>query len=133
MAAAVKLGKPIKCITEQQGQTSTMYLKGSMTRMDTMPADAHAIYTVDTMYTWNGKQGTMIKVADIKKLAAEQGQVYKPKTADEVVSSAEQNPNVRCEAFEVSENMFVPPADVKFEDLAAMMKQIEGMAKGLPK
>ena len=133
IATAVKLGKPIKCVTEQQGQTSTMYMKGSMMRMDTMPADAHAIYTSDMMYTWNGKQGMMMKMEDIKNMAAEQAQAYKPKTPQEVVSNAEQNPNARCEAFEVPQDMFTPPSDVKFEDLAAMMNQIEGMTKDLKK
>ncbi len=65
IAKAVQLGKPIKCVSEQAGQTTTIYMKGSKMRMDTVPADAHGIYTEELMYTWQAKQGSVMKLADI--------------------------------------------------------------------
>ncbi|MBW2969717.1 hypothetical protein KY319_01200, partial [Candidatus Woesearchaeota archaeon] len=40
ISRAVQLGKPVKCVSEQAGQTTTIYMKGSKMRMDTVPADA---------------------------------------------------------------------------------------------
>jgi hypothetical protein len=132
IAEAVKLGQPIKCVSEQAGQTATIYMKGSKMRMDTSPSEAHGIYTEDTMYTWQGKQGTMMKLSDIKQMSAELGQQYQTKTQEEVVANAEQS-NARCEPADVPESMFVPPSDVEFQDLGEMMKQLESMTKNMPK
>jgi len=132
IAAAVQTGQPIKCVSEQAGQTATIYMKGSKMRLDTSPSDAHGIYTEDTMYTWQGKQGTMMKLSDIKRMSEEAGQQYKPKTQEEVVTNGEQS-NARCEPADVPESMFVPPNDVQFQDIGEMMKQLESMTKNIPK
>ncbi|VVB80869.1 Uncharacterised protein [uncultured archaeon] len=129
---AVQLGKPIKCVSEQSGQTVTIYMKGSQMRMDTLPADAHGIYTEDAMYTWQGRQGTIMKMEDVKRMSAEAGQQYKPKTQEEVIENAKKV-NSKCEPAEVAEAMFVPPSDVQFQDVGEMIKQIEGMTKTLQK
>ncbi len=123
ISAAVKLGQPIKCVSEQAGQTATIYMKGSRMRMDTSPADAHGIYTADTMYTWKGTQGMMIKMEDVKKLAETSNQI-RPKTQDEIVANAEKS-NAKCEPATVDESMFTPPADIQFQDMAAVLKQAE--------
>ena len=132
IAKAVQLGKPIKCVSEQSGQTITIYMKGSKMRMDTVPADAHGIYTEDLMYTWQAKQGSVMKIADIKALSAEAGEQYKPKSQSEIIENA-QKVNSKCEAYDVSESLFTPPADVQFQDLTEMMKQLEAMTKSLQK
>jgi hypothetical protein len=132
IAKAVQLGKPIKCVSVQAGQTATIYMKGSRMRMDTLPVDAHGIYTEDTMYTWQGKQGTIMKMEDVKQISADAGQQYKPKSQDEVIENAKKV-NARCEPADVPESMFVPPSDVQFQDLGSMIKQIEGMTKDFQK
>lgn len=122
MSLAMKLGQPIKCTATQEGQTVTIYMKGSRMRMDTTPADAHGIYTEDTMYTWSGNQGMMMKMEDIKKMAGD-AQAYKPKTQEEVISNAEQT-NAQCSPASVDESMFSPPGDVQFQDLSELLKQM---------
>lgn len=131
IAKAVQLGKPIKCVSEQSGQTITIYMKGSKMRMDTVPADAHGIYTEDMMYTWQAKQGSVMKLEDIKALS-EGAEQYKPKSQSEIIENA-QKVNSKCEAYDVSESLFTPPADVQFQDLTEMMKQLEAMTKSLQK
>jgi len=123
ISAAVKLGQPIKCVSEQAGQTATIYMKGSRMRMDTSPGDAHGIYTADTMYTWKGTQGMMIKMEDVKKMAETANQI-RPKTQDEIVANAEKS-NAKCSPAAVDESMFTPPADIQFQDMAAILKQAE--------
>ncbi|MEM3153954.1 MAG: hypothetical protein QW165_00085 [Candidatus Woesearchaeota archaeon] len=132
MAIATKLGKPVKCVLDQKGQTVTIYMKGSKMRMDTMPADAHGIYTQDVMYTWKGDQGMMMRMDDVKRMSAQAGQEYRPKTQEEIVASAQQS-NVKCEAAMIDESIFVPPSNIQFQDLSDMMKQAEAAVKGLQK
>jgi len=132
LSDAAKLGKPIKCTSEHEGQATTIYMKGSQMRMDTMPADAHGIYTSDVMYTWKGSEGMMIKMDEMKKLAAEHGESFTPPSQEEIVAKAEQE-NAKCESFDVPESMFVPPDNVKFEDFGELMKQIEATTKNLQK
>lgn len=130
IASAMKLGKSVKCVSSQEGQTATIYMKGSQMRMDTMPADAHGIYTPDTMYTWKDKQGMMMKMEDVKRMAAEAGHPARPKTQEEIIAS---QANVKCEPASVDESMFTPPSDVQFQDMGEMLKQAEAAMKGLPK
>lgn len=131
ISMAVKLGKPMKCVSSQEGQTSTIYMKGSQMRMDTMPVDAHGIYTADVMYTWSGKQGMMMKMEDVKRMAGEQSP-YKQPSQEDVVANA-QKYNTKCETAMVDESMFIPPSDVTFQDMGEMLKQAEAAMKGLPK
>ena len=131
IAAAMQIGKPVKCVFEQEGQTATIYMKGSQMRMDTMPADAHGIYTQDVMYSWSGKQGMMVKMEDMKRLSGEQSP-YKQPSKEDVVASA-QKYDTKCETAIVDESMFTPPADIQFQDLSDMMKQAETAMKGLKK
>jgi hypothetical protein len=130
IASAMKLGKSVKCVSSQEGQTATIYMKGSQMRMDTMPADAHGIYTADTMYTWKDKQGMMMKMEDVKRMAEEAGHPARPKTQEEIIAS---QANVKCESASVDESMFTPPSDVQFQDMGEMLKQAEAAMKGLPK
>jgi len=132
ISVAENLGKPMKCVSEVEGQTSTIYLKGSQMRMDTMPADAHGIYTSDALYTWRGSEGMTIKIDDLKKLAAEQGEKVSLPSQDQIIEKAKKE-KAKCESADVPESLFVPPANVKFEDLGEMMKQIDASAKGMQK
>ncbi len=117
MSTAVQLGKSIKCVSEQDDQTSTIYMKGSMMRIDTMPVNAHGIYTADAFYSWIGTQGTVMKMSDLKKLS---GQTYNPPNQQEIIAKAQQS-NAKCEQFDVGDDMFVPPSNVQFQDLGEMM------------
>ncbi len=132
LSVAEKLGKPIKCVSEVGGQTSTIYMKGSQMRMDTMPADAHGIYTSDALYTWRGSEGMKIKVEDLKKLAAEQNENVSLPTQEQVIEKAKKE-NSKCESADFAESLFVPPENVKFEDLGELMKQIDASAKKMQK
>jgi len=131
LAKALEMGKSVKCTTTFEGQTSTTYWKNDNMRMDTETADAHGIYTKDVMYTWSGKQGVMMKLADIEKMAQNaQAQTQPaPKTKEEIV---QENVNVQCEPFSVPDSMFVPPSDVEFQDMSKIFKQLEGMNFNMP-
>ncbi len=132
ISAAIKLGSPVKCVSEQEGQSATIYMKGSQMRMDTMPADAHAIYTSDAMYTWKGDKGMIMKMEDVKRMAGEAGHPARPKTQDELVAGAQQA-NTKCQSAVIDESMFVPPAGIEFQDMSALLKQAEAAMKAAQK
>jgi len=94
--------------------------------MDTIPADAHAIYTTDMMYSWTGTKGAMMNLAEVQLIADRMGQDYTPESAETVVAKAEAA-DAKCEAATVSEELFIPPTDVEFQDMTAILRQIEGM------
>lgn len=123
MSEAMQIGEPVKCVFEQEDQSVNIHMKGSKMRMDTLPADAHAIYTEDMMYTWVGNQGNMIKMSEMKKLAEQLGEQYAPKTQEDVVAAAEQK-GIKCTAAQVASEMFSPPADVTFQDMTEVMRQM---------
>jgi hypothetical protein len=128
MSQAMQIGEPVECSFEQEDQTVTIYMKGSMMRMDTTPADAHAIYTEDTMYTWVADQGNMVKMSEMKKLASQLGEQYQPKTQEEIVAAAEEK-GIKCTAAQVSTDMFSPPDDVTFQDMTEIMNQMSERMK----
>jgi len=130
IAMATKLGKPVKCVSEQADQRVTIHMKGSKMRMDTLPADAHGIYTEDTMYTWKGTEGMMMKMEEVKRLSQQAGQQLRPKTQEEIVAAQQ---NVKCETASFDESMFTPPSDVQFQDMSEMMKQAEAAMKATQK
>lgn len=114
---------PTRCITQVEGQTSTLYTEGSKMRMDTMPSDAHAIYTEDMMYAWSGKQGSMMKLSDLKKLSDMAGQKVRYK--EEVIAESELA-GTSCERVSIPAGTFTPPVDVQFFDIGEMLKQQMG-------
>jgi hypothetical protein len=127
MAALIATGKPVKCVYEQADQTITTYMKGSQMRMDSVPSDSHSINTADRIYTWSGKEGTVMKMEDIARLPENAGQ---PSSQEKTTTTAEK-PSPKCEATSIDESMFTPPADVTFQDMSEMLKQAESAMKGL--
>ncbi len=131
LAKALEMDQSVKCTTTVEGQTSVTYWKNDNMRMDTETADAHGIYTKDVMYTWTGKQGVMMNLADIEKMAQNaQAQTQPaPKTREEIV---QENVDIQCEPFDAPDSMFVPPSDVEFQDMSEIFKQLEGMNFNMP-
>ncbi|MBI4146370.1 hypothetical protein HY489_03465 [Candidatus Woesearchaeota archaeon] len=121
--SAMQQGTPVRCTMEQDGQTVTMYMKGSMMRMDTLPADAHALYTEKKAYMWSGNQGSMIDMDEIKRMSKGQTQQM---SQEDIVADAQQK-GVSCAQVAVPPGTFDPPADVQFQDLTAALKQMAGM------
>lgn len=122
LAELIATGNPVKCVFEQAGQTVTTYMKGSQTRTDTMPSDAHSISTVDKIYTWTGKEGTVMKIEDMARLPESAAQQSSPQ---EEIDTNIEAPSPKCEAASVDESMFTPPADVEFRDIGDVLKQAE--------
>ena len=110
---------PVKCVSEKDGVTATVYFVGQKVRMDTMPVDAHAIYDDERMWAWSGKVGTTMSMNDIKKLAQMSGQKLESK--DDIVQKY-QDPGINCERASVPDNAFTPPSDVKFQDMSELLK-----------
>lgn len=114
-----------KCVSVQDGQTATVYFKGGRMRMDTLPADAHAIYDDEMIYAWTGQTGSKMSRKDLEKL---QGMASQQSfKSQEDVSAEMQRPGVDCKPASVSADVFVPPSSVQFMDLGEAIKGQLGM------
>lgn len=126
LSSALTQGLPVKCVSTKDGVTATMHFKGKNVRMDTSPVDAHGIYTEEWMYTWSGNVGTKMRMEDLKKLGEQAAASQQAKGRDDLVSEV-QSPDVDCESASVSDDLFVPPSNVQFQDLGALLSEV-GMA-----
>lgn len=130
LVMAVEEGVSMKCVSATGGQTSTLQMKDGKLRVDTVPADAHAIYTKTMVYTWKGLKGTVMNLGEMRQIAENMGQEYEPESQEQVVAKAEAA-DARCERVAVSDDVFVPPVDVEFQDLTEVMRQLEGFVAGM--
>ncbi|HLC84831.1 MAG TPA: hypothetical protein VJH22_03500 [Candidatus Nanoarchaeia archaeon] len=122
MMSGIASGVSMKCVVEEDGQTATVYAQGKQMRMDTMPANSHAIYNDEELWAWTGAQGMHMKMSDIQKVSQMTGQAVESR--DEVVER--QNTNADCVEEEAPAGSFTPPSDVEFQDFAALMAQFQG-------
>lgn len=131
LAAAVKLGVPLKCTYVLENGSGEGYIKGKNYRgsMHTKDGDSTEILMKDTcMWTWSSKTSGMKICYDPTEAQtklwqdmAEKAQAS-PTTQD--ARNPEPVPNVEydCKPTITTETVFEPPADVTFTDLSEMMK-----------
>jgi len=116
----LRKGASLKCTTQVGEQTSTLYMKAGKVRIDTMPADAHGIYTTAMAHTWTKKQGARVDIDQVTAVARVMGQDYEPQTPEEIVASSAHAVS-NCKEVRVPEKVFKPPEDVTFQDVASML------------
>lgn len=133
----MSFNKNQKCTWTAPDQgTGTVYISGKKTRsefsmlaMNGQPAqDMFSISDEEWAYSWNPatKKGMKVKVEDTDGEAADIND-YKSEGEDEVdyQASIEQDYEFKCEGWRADAKMFVPPTDVEFTDMDAMVEQME--------
>jgi hypothetical protein len=145
---AIKLGGGLKCTFTDKttGAVSNYSAKGNkfhMTGVENGENDSNSEIISDSeyMYTWDvkKKEGVKLKMPTEAELK-EQAEKYKDMTQDlpdftnpaEVKEMEEEGVTTNCSPSVISDAEFVPPKDVKFQDLNTMMndamiKAQEGM------
>lgn len=118
---AMESGDEFVCTFTHEGQTSSFFMKDGLLRMDTAPADAHAIYTEDSLYMWVAKQGTKVDRKSVGSL----GEV---KSQKDIVAEASNHLTV-CKQVPVDDVLFTPPEDVVFQDLTEVIRQAEVLTR----
>lgn len=119
--------------TDESGRKTLAYIKAGAVRTDmtgkTPEENGSVIMKDKKMYFWNGKQGIMMEF-DVNQMAKNvpsgspttQKSSPAPKQEDgaNVMESLEKF-REHCKPAVVDDALFVPPADVKFQDFSKMM------------
>lgn len=142
-ASLLSLGRNITCdytYQDEDGNTGsgTGYFAGERMRVDSVMTtvedgavyNSHVINDTETMYTWTETaEGTFAVMMPVTEVEETGSVTYEG--ADENLGefSAEQEVTYDCNAWSVDASVFVPPADVEFTDMGAMM---ENMMNSLP-
>lgn len=143
MANLVATGKPVRCLMTdtEKGHTMTYLMKDKKVKMtDMMMSDTGEtgamLMDTEYMYTWSDqkKEGTKMKLnlEDLKE-SADQAQQDVPDLSNEEDRKAyeEMGYTINCEEAQVSDSEFVPPTDVKFMDMSAMMEKAKEAQQGM--
>lgn len=111
--------------TDEDGRRSKVYIKNGSVRSDMTANDpkqsGSMIVHNKKMYFWNSKGGFMMEIPDVSvtpSQAESSGQGLSQK--EEVMASLEKYKQY-CKTAVVSDGLFTPPSDVKFQDYSQMM------------
>lgn len=120
--------------TDETGIKTTAYIKAGAIRSDTTgktPEESgSAIIKDKKMYFWNSQGGFMMEFKDDKTTPSTAPSNIGEKPED-VMNSLEKYKE-SCKPAVVSDSLFTPPADVKFQDFSQLMKVPTGAAGGAP-
>lgn len=126
---AFSTGASFECTYTDEGRTSKTYVKNGMVRAEissTKPEESgNTIIKDKKMYFWNASSAFMMEIPEVSTTPGPSGTV----SADDLVSSMEKFKD-SCKLANVSDEKFVIPADVKFQDMTSMMKKSTGGASG---
>lgn len=120
----------LKCdIKTPEGSKTTTYIKAGKIRVDTTGKTADAAGSVimkdNKMYFWNDQGGFMMEfnLSDIEKNTQDNAQQTNVQDPKEYLSMIEKYKD-SCSPAAVDDSLFVPPANVKFQDLSKLIKAI---------
>lgn len=100
-------------------------LYGDFQVMDGEMYDAHIIHDGTTTYIWTSEmaQGIRMEIGEEDSIFGDE------ETEDGVGIDDEQPVDFECDDWNVDESKFVPPSDVEFTDMAAMMQGLMQMGE----
>ena len=133
LRALLAAGRSAKCtFTTENGQV-TMYMAGMKQRAEVNAQGTMAYMISDgtTMYSWAGDQGVKYNLADMQEFAAQyegQSQSPPPSASDYADVAAD----VRCSAWSPSGDSFTPPSNIEFQDMAALLQQMQQYQSQMP-
>ena len=89
----------------------------------------------DWMYTWSENQGTKMNIQKMKELASTSEEQTKPedqKTWEDNVKDYEQaSLSFSCEEQELTDDLFIPPADINFVDMTEITENMKKFGQDL--
>ncbi len=112
--------------TDEEGRKTKTYIKSGKVRAEIIGKEAADSGTIivkeETMYFWNGAQGMMMKY-DTKQMTGQDTQNLNAAQGQAALQGIEQY-RQSCHPAVVSDSLFTPPSDVKFQDLSELMKMM---------
>ncbi len=130
------LGRSAKCEFSTPDGTVTMYMDGTRQRIEMMAqgTDAYTISDGVWLYSWSGTQGVKYELAAMKQMAEDLADDYPstPQAPNTAADYADTAANVRCSAWTPSGDSFTPPSNVEFQDMAALLQQMQQYQGQMP-
>ena len=124
--ALFKSGLAAKCEMTTPEGTATMYISGKNQRIDSESdgRESHMISDGTWMHAWSKEGGVKMNLEKLKAAGdAMGGNTGNTQTPEDFATAP--GVDVKCRPTAVAGSMFVPPSDVKFTDLSAMMDQMQ--------
>ena len=114
--------------TDEQGRTSKAYIKNGSIRADITAKNSKesgsVIVTDKKIYFWNSEGGFMMEVPDVTKTPSQtEGSNQGLSQKEELMRDLDKYKDY-CKNASVSDSLFTPPTDVKFQDYSQMMNQL---------
>lgn len=141
MGAAMQSGKPVRCLMTDTKKNHTMtYLmkdkKVKMTNMMMSDSGETGAMLMDSefIYTWSDqkKEGTKMKIPeDQMKEASENKDVPDLATEEDRQQYEDMGYTINCEEANLADSEFVPPTDITFMDMSAMMEKAKEAQQGM--
>ncbi len=114
-------GTSFECTYTDEGRTTKTYVKNGMVRAEitsSKPEQAgNTIIKDKKMYFWNSMSAFMMTIPDVTTTPGPSGTV----NTDDLIENMEKYKD-SCKMASVSDDLFTPPSDVKFQDMSSMMK-----------
>ncbi len=122
---AMSKSMSLKCEYKTTDAQTVAYIKGKSVRVDGIYKNTNKSSTImknDKMWTWDTvkKEGMIIPL--------KQTETDKKSSSDQIIEELEKEKQF-CKPAIVSDSMFNPPTDVKFQDLSGMLDNLENTQK----
>lgn len=112
----------LKCEYKNGETTIVAYIKGDSVRVDSLGGEnntGNVIMKDNKLWSWDDKEGEGI----IMPLAQPTGE---QKSGSEQIIADLEKEKQYCHTAVVADSMFIPPTNIKFQDLSDMLKEITG-------
>lgn len=142
LSSAIEAGRPVSCVFTKSPENTVMtyMMKGKKIKISGMQVEGQAYQGAmmsdgEYMHTWDEvkKEGVKMKLPaeqDLKDFAKEKGQSV-PDLSDETERKTweDQGYRIDCKEATIADSEFIPPTDIKFTDMSAMMESVNTMMK----
>ncbi len=119
--------------TDDSGRQTKSYIKNGAVRADITASDpkesGSVIVKDNKIYFWNSEGGFLMALPSGTPAAGQTG-TGSQSSAGDILNTLEEN-KANCKPAVVADSLFIPPANVQFQDFSTMMQPIPSIT-GIP-
>ena len=148
LAELFEQGKGMKCVMKSDDGEFITYSQGDKVRTEGLNLDfnqsgedGYMINDGEWMDTWSGKKGTKMNMKKMEEMENNLDDFYMDDEGEEDFADwdetledwEEDGVDYDCKEQKIDQDLFIPPSDVVFEDMGAMMEASMEMEQSLDK
>lgn len=115
--------------TDETGRKTLSYIKNGAVRADIEaqnPQESGSVIVKDKkMYFWNKTQAVMMDLSSVEEADAPEDSSNKTERQDEDLLNSLEQYKSSCKPAVVSDSLFTPPANIKFQDFSEILPSID--------